>query len=98
MAITYTQLSWSSPVTNKKYAIDLTELKRVDSGKQTANFKKKTSAEANDAHCFSLICQSTTIDIEVPTPQLRDQLVIRFVRIIDKLKETQPIPTSPFGM
>ncbi len=92
MAVTKSQLTWSSPVTGKKYAIDMKEIKHVDIGKQSMNFGKKTSAAAPEDRCFSLICQSTTIDIEVSSSLVRDHLVVCFSKVVSRLHEQSIAP------
>jgi len=93
-AITDVELQWSSPTTNKKYTIRLSELKHAEIGKKTANFQKKSSAEANESNCFSLVCQSTSIDIEAASKETRDRLVDAFNNIIATAPKDN---TSPYG-
>jgi hypothetical protein len=91
--ITDNELQWSSPTTNKKYIIQVNELKSTVRGKKTANFLKKSSAAANEMQCFSLLCQSTSVDIEAASQESRDRLVDAFNQII----ATCPKESSPYG-
>jgi hypothetical protein len=95
-SITDSELMWSSPVTNKTYSIRLKDLKFTEVGKRTANFQKRASADAVDAHCFSRVGQSTTVDIEVPTKMTRDRLVDAFNHII-ATTPASPEKDSPYG-
>lgn len=79
------ELRWYSPTTGKKYMIEISDVRYVERGKRTHNFQKKSSADALDGRCFSLVCQSTTVDLEVDTEADRDAMVDCFHTIIDKL-------------
>ena len=79
------ELRWHSTVSGKKYMIELSDVKYVESGKKTHNFRKPASASAKEGHCFSLVCQATTVDLEVITASDRDILVDNFHNVIERI-------------
>lgn len=78
------ELRWYSPVTGKKYLIEMPDVKYVESGKKTHNFNKKASSDALDSRCLSLVCQSTTVDLEATSESDRNKLVDNFNIIIER--------------
>ena len=82
------ELRWESMnlMTRKRYSIDLKEILFVEWGKQTHNFRKTASAQAPEQHCFSLMSQTTTLDIEASNKTERDLLAQGFTSFIDSLK------------
>lgn len=79
------QLRWHSSASGKKYMIELTDVKYVESGKKTHNFRKSASMAASDSHCFSLVCQTTTVDLEAMNNRDRDLLVDNFHNVIERI-------------
>jgi hypothetical protein len=79
------QLRWHSSTSGKKYMIELTDVKYVESGKKTHNFRKPASGNAPDSLCFSLVCQATTVDLEATSPADRDLLVDNFHNVIERI-------------
>ncbi len=84
MTIVENELRWFSPITGKKYLIDLPAVKYVESGKKTHNFNKKASLDAQDDLCLSLVCQSTTVDLETLSAEDRNTLVDNFHLLIER--------------
>jgi len=83
MSLVGVELRWYSPVTGKKFLIEMPGVKYVETGKKTHNFNKQASLDADELRCFSLVCQSTTVDLEAMNERDRDVLVENFHRIIE---------------
>jgi len=92
MTLSGSELRWESLdlMTRKRYKLDLNEVLFVEWGKNTHNFHKPTASAALDDHCFSLVSQSTTLDLEVLADKgkpERDMLASGFDSIIGALKK-----------
>ena len=73
----------------KQYKVDISDIKYVEVGKMTENFKRPISADAPEARCLSLVCLSTTLDLECDNSKDRDVLVENFNLLIEECKASQ---------
>jgi hypothetical protein len=87
-----TELQWEQAqssnqnfITGKKYKLDLVEVRSVIIGKKTSNFLRATSAKAHEDLCFSLVCDSLSMDIELNRKIERDSVSHGFALFIEKL-------------
>jgi len=87
------ELRWESMnlMTRKRYSIDLKEILFVEWGKQTHNFRKTASAQAPEQHCFSLMSQTTTLDIEASNNTETEMVAQGFTSFIDSLKSKRAV-------
>ena len=76
------ELVWYLNV-HKQYKIDIPDIKYVEVGKKTANFKTAASADAPEEKCLSLVCLSTTLDLECDNMKDRDVLAENFNLLIE---------------
>lgn len=66
------------------------------SGKQSTNFLKDGSAQAEPDNCFSLVTDSTTLDLEADSKHDRDTLVVLLRRLTeDRMTTNLDISTKP---
>ena len=82
MSLIGMELIWYINVT-KKYKTDIPDVKYIEEGKKTFNFARPSSAEVPDDRCFSLVCQSTTIDLECNDQHDRKILIENFHKLLE---------------
>lgn len=68
---------------SKKYKLDLSEVLFVDWGKKTKNLVK---ASVDEDLCFSLVSQTSTLDLQVNTKEERDIMALGFTELIEAIK------------
>jgi len=68
---------------SKKYKLDLSEVLFVDWGKKTKNLVR---APVEDDVCFSLVSQTSTLDLQVNNKEERDIMALGFTELIEALK------------
>ena len=69
----------------RKYKTDIPDVKYVEEGKKTFNFARQSAADVPHDRCFSLVCQSTTIDLECNDAHDRHTLVENFHKLLETI-------------
>lgn len=84
-------LKWASTkaLVKKKKKMNLHDVLFVEVGKQTTNFARATARAANEDLCFSLVTQTTTLDLESSSKMEREAMTQGFSMILNDLKANE---------
>jgi myosin VI len=68
-------LCWGVTATDNSNFVKLAEVLRIQVGKDTEIFMRKTANKAEEKNCFSIILKSRSVDFEVETNEQREEWV-----------------------
>lgn len=89
MSLLGDEFTWVRWFTGKTYSFDLSKVNSIKTGKLTSNFLKEASDPASVHHCFSLMTEETTLDLEAPNQHDRDCIVILLRKILNLTADTE---------